>query len=396
MTASTTTHSADPLFNPLDDDVLSDPYPAYRRLRETAPVYWHEQLRCWLLTRFADCSTVLRDSQRFAADFRRIGEPTPPTLLSLQTLDPPEHTPLRHLALDAVRAQDLKAVEAVLTERADALLEPLMDRGVFDFVREFADPFTLFAITRFIGVDPPRTGDAFDRLNDDLDRSMDAQLAPDAVDPGLKARAVFNDLIRSWLADPPGEGALGYVATHLEDSGVANDEVLVSSVRAFFHAGFEVPSRFLGNAVARLLRHPEAEDALRTGAAGLDLAIEELLRLSSPVHALSRGSTEDVELGGAKIRQGDVVTAMLAAADRDPEQFPDPETMVLDRHPNPHLGFGRGSHSCLGLNVARVEARVVLSALLSRPRLRFAAEPVPRRNATLRGLSRLPVTVVRP
>ncbi|MFI9585700.1 cytochrome P450 [Streptomyces sp. NPDC052236] len=395
MTTSLEAEETDPWFNPLDPSVLADPYPVYRRLRENHPVYWHSRIESWILTRHTDCVNILRDTDLFSADFRRIGIPTPPTLLSLQTLDPPDQTPLRHLALDAVRAQDMDALRAELADYADVLLDELGERESFDFIRDFADAFTLKTITRFLGTEPPTTGESFDQYNNDLDHSMDAQLDPDATEPGLRAREHFNSLVRSWLADPPGGGVLGYVAEHLDGSGVANDDVLVNSTRAFFHAGFEVPSRFIGNAVKALLTTPGAWESVAGGQAPLDTAIEELLRYVGPVQALARACTTDTEVGGHKIRAGEVVTTLLGAANRDPLQFADPETLRLDRKPNPHISFGRGSHSCLGLNLARIEARVALSALLRRPQLRITGAPVVRPNGTLRGLSELPVTLAR-
>ncbi|MEU8244545.1 cytochrome P450 [Actinoplanes missouriensis] len=393
MTVSPDLDEADRLFNPLDPQTLADPYPVYRRMRETEPVYWHRQIDSWMLTRYADCSEVLRNSEVFSTDFRKIGIPTPPTLLSLQTLDPPDQSALRHLALDAVRAQDLTAIRAELTAYADRLFDELTGRESFDFIRELADTFTLKAITRFMGVEPPATDETFDRMNDDVDHSMDSQLDPDGAEPGLRAREHFNALVREWFAAPSGQGAVSYVVEHLPGSGVPQDEVLVNSVRAFFHAGFEVPSRFLGNAVGALLTVPGAWESLASGEVALETAVEELLRFGGPVQALARAVTRDTVVGGRTLRKGQVVTALIGAANRDPAQFADPERLDLSRKPNPHLSFGRGSHSCLGLNLARLEAQVVIGALLARPRLRLAGEPVVRPNGTLRGLSRLPVTL---
>ncbi|MDG5805285.1 cytochrome P450 [Streptomyces ossamyceticus] len=382
----------DEFFNPLSAEMIADPYPVYRRLREQAPVYWHQQLGAWLLTRFTDCQAVLRDSERFAADFRRVGIPTPETLLSLQTLDPPTHTPLRHLGLGALRSLDIDALTAGLLARAEADLSALAGRGEFDFVRDFADSFTLTAMTSLLGVPGPAEDDTFHRLNADLDRSMDSGFDPDAEAAGIRAREQFNALVESWLAHPPEHGVIAHLVEHEAEGGVSRD-VLVNSVRAFFHAGFEVPSRFLSNAVAALLDHPEAFAALREGAP-MGPAIEELIRFSGPVQALSRACTEDTSIGGQTVRRGEIVVALIGAANRDPGQFPDPDAIRVDRDPNPHLGFGRGSHSCLGSVIGRAEASAVMSAVVRHlPSLRRSGHAVPRPNATLRGLRSLPVAV---
>jgi cytochrome P450 len=385
----------DALFDPLDARVLRDPYPAYRRLRETHPVYWHPQLNSWVLTRHTDCVAVLANSDIFAADFRRVGVPTPPPLLSLQTLDPPDQTPLRRFAQSAVRAQDFAALEEDARERAETLLEGLALRGRFDFVSDFADPFTLGVICQLLGVEPPARDEAWARLNDELDQSMDSGLVPEAEDAGLRAREAFSALVGRWLDSAGDEGVLGYVARNLDQAGVGR-EVLLNTVRAFWHAGFEVPSRFLCNAVLALLSHPGALDALRLTEA-LDRGIEELVRYAGPVQAVSRACTRETSLGGQTIRPGEVVVALLGAANRDPEVFDRPDELVLDRHPNPHLGFGRGAHACLGTPIARMEARVVLSTLLDRyPDLQLAGAATPRANATLRGPAALPITMGTP
>lgn len=384
--------AVDTLFNPLSAEMIADPYPGYHRLRAQAPVYWHQTLDSWLLTRFSDCQDVLHDSRRFAADFRRIGMPTPDTLLSLQTLDPPEQTPLRHLGLNTLRAQDVDSFAAELAVVADTELAKLAGQGEFDFVQDFSDRFALAAMTRLLGVRGPEEDETFHQLNKDLDRSMDAGFDPDAEAAGIRARAQFNALVESWLANPPERGVIAYLAEHEAEAGVPRD-VLVNSIRAFFHAGFEVPSRFLSNAVDALLSHPEAFAALREGAP-TGPAVEELIRFVGPVHALSRACTQDTVIGGTTIRRGDIVVALIGAADRDPEQFPDPDALRLDRDPNPHLGFGRGSHSCLGSMIARAEAGAVLSAVARHlPSLCRSGPAVPRPNATLRGQYRLPVTV---
>ena len=384
------------LFNPLDPESVRDPYPMYRRLRETEPVYWHEDLRSWVLSRYAECQFVLSNPDLFTVDFRRVGIPTPPELLSIQTWDPPSHTPLRAFLASGFHEKDLAALQSLTNQRAEQMLARLAEREVFDFVTEFADPLALATITTFLGVEPPASDESFARLNDDLDRSMDSGLATDAGEAeqaGLRARAHFNVLANSWLDRNSQQGLIGYVSANSDSVDVPRD-VLVNSLRAFFHAGFEVPSRFLGNAMLALLRRPGAISDLRL-ADSLEPALQELVRYSGPVHALSRACTEDTEVGGKQIARGQIVTALIGAANRDPAQFSAPDELVLNRKPNPHLGFGRGIHSCLGFPVGLIEARSTFSTIArSYPRVRLAGNPVPRRNATLRGLASLPLALV--
>jgi cytochrome P450 len=379
---------ADTFFNPLDADVLRDPYVVYRRLRQEQPVYWHAELGSWLLTRYADCLTVLRDSELFAADFRRVGVPTPGPILSLQTLDPPEQTPLRAFAGEALHSQDMNELEQDMVRRADELVSGLGRHDTFDFVCDVADPFTLGSISHLLGMEPPQRDANWSELNRVLHQSMDSGFSPEKVEAGLAARATFSALMAHHLSEPPDKGMLAFVAANQNAAGVSHD-VLVNSVRAFWHAGFEVPSRFLSNAMLALLRDDSALDAVASGIS-LDVAIEELIRYAGPVQAVSRACTANVTLGGQTLSKGDVVVVLIGAANRDPEQFERPDELIPTRQPNPHLGFGRGAHACLGTGVARLEARVLFSRMLSAyPHLRLAGDVMFHPNATLRGQTQL-------
>ncbi|MBO4205926.1 cytochrome P450 [Micromonospora echinofusca] len=380
----------DELFNPLDPEVIRDPYPVYRRLREEDPVHWHSELGAWVLTRHADCLQALKNPAVFAADFRKVGIPTPGPLLSLQTLDPPDQTPLRHFAIDALRSQDLGTLERNAEERAARLLDEIAGRDSINFVTDFATPFTLGTISQLVGMPPPEADEEWRQRNDELHRSMDAGLDPNSEEAGLAARQHFSDFVGRWLAGGPTEGISGFVATNRSKVDYT-DAVLNNSLRAFWHAGFEVPARFLGNALTTLLNRPEL---LPQFFADVDAGVEELVRFSGPVHVVSRVCTEDVTIDDRRLRRGDMVIIVLAAANRDPARFDDPENLVLTRSPNPHLGFGRGAHSCLGNAVARIEARVALPALLRRfPDLRIDGELAWWENATLRGHSAIPVAL---
>jgi hypothetical protein len=309
----------------------------------------------------------------------------------LQTLDPPEQNALRQFAKEAVQAQNLKALEQDAIRRADSLLDALATRESFDFVSEFADPFCLDTICTLVGVDVPSQDQKWARLNEDLDRSMDNEIAPESEEAGLQARAEFSALVDSWLEGTPSGGIRGYIARHLAEAGASRD-VVVNSVRAFWHAGFEVPSRFLANAISALIHDQDALSSLRA-AENFGLALEELVRYCGPVHALSRAAVQDTTIGGKTVRRGQVVITLIAAANRDPEQFSNPEELCWDRSPNQHLGFGKGAHACLGANVARIEGRIVVPRILKRfSSMRLAGEIVSRPHATVRGPGRLPIT----
>src|SRR5450755_510365 len=147
----------DPILALAEPENLRNPYPRYAALRTEHPILWHGQLESWLVTRFEDCVTVLRDSSRFAADWRRIGEELPPQAISVQTLDPPEHTAIRRVMIDALRMPEGSDTERIVREETDKLLDRLVGRSSFDLVADFAEPLALATITRYLGVPRPDT-----------------------------------------------------------------------------------------------------------------------------------------------------------------------------------------------------------------------------------------------
>ena len=384
----------DPHFDIKDPEIIRSPYPAYRRLREESPAYWHPGLRSWLLSSYADCATVLRDVETFSADFRKIDEPTAPELLSIQTVDPPEHTAFRDFLGHGFRSISLAELEAQVEARVQTLLDASAHHPSFDLITQVADPLALFTICSFLGVPLPLTDETFNRMNDYVDASMDAGFEPGSEQPGIEARRHFNAVVAGWVASPPSTGMVRWVVDNLAQAHLPTSMV-VNSVRAFFHAGFEVPSRFIGNALLALLTDPAAWSQLVEKSGLMESSLEELARFAGPVQAVSRACIRPTVLSGKEIREGEIVVALIAAANRDPIRFANPDQLVLARDPNPHLAFGRGPHSCLGFRVGLIELRAILRVLTtSYPGARVAGIPAWRRNATLRGLRELQVSLV--
>ena len=374
----------DPISALADLPAPRDPYPLYARLRDSSPVCWSDRIDSWVLTRYEDCLAVLRNPASFGSDWRRIGEDLPEPMLSIQTLDPPEHAGIRRLLVDAVRELDYRALAAAIAVEVRTQLAKLCDQGPFDYIAEFAAPLALRTITAVLGC-PPIDPDWFFPLSQRIVDGMDAGIWPETGEPAVSARAELAELTGTWFDHPPAEGLIGYVAKAAATSGVARP-VLLNSLRAVLHAGFESAGRLLGIGLAALLAEPAAMAKL----AGCDPgpAMEEIIRYAAPVQADGRACVAPARMGDHVLQPGDPVTVLLGAANRDPARFARPDALDFTRQPNPHLGFGRGAHSCLGQPLAVLQARTVFTTIAAEyPHARALREPAYRRNLTLRGIA---------
>jgi hypothetical protein len=371
------------IFAPLSASMLADPHAVYARLRAEDPVHWHDQLSAWVVTRHDDCARILKDTGTFGSDPRALGKPIPPSVLSLQTLDPPEHTAVRRRFLEVVRRQEGDTWATMAQRAADEVVAGL--HGVVDFVRDVAEPLALQAVCTLYGIAFPADHERFRTTSRTMILGMDAGLDPARREPALAARDVLNTMIAGWRAQAREGGVLATV-----DAG--DDRVLRNSLRAVFDAGYSTTSNLLSNSVLWLTSHGAwtGDELSRLD----ERATDELVRLAGPVQVVSRHCKSDVDLRGRRIRRGDVVIVVLAAANRDPEVFESPDTADFTRSPNPHLGLGRGTHSCFGGHLGRQLLLALLRALRHTARIEAAGPPTRRPTATQRGVDHLPIRVV--
>jgi cytochrome P450 len=407
-----------------DPEARVDPYPGYRRQRETAPI-----LRLpggvWALARHADCSQMLRDP--------RFGHPTPQDtspnflfgrpesvpdslrdadgapVLSFIVRNPPDHTRIRGLVAKAFTprmvARLAPRIERVVDELLDAALAAERDlaaaadgdaSGGIDLIATLAYPLPVTIISELLGV-PATDSDRFRQWSSDLARSLDPAflLPPDVRERHLTARAEFAEYFRGMAAlrrrDPADDLLSALVAVEERGDALTEQELLATCILLLI-AGHETTVNLLGNGTLALLRNPEALARFRADPSVAANAVEELLRYDSPVQLTGRVALTDADLGGQPVAKGEIALALIGAANRDPAAHADPDRLDLDREATRHLAFGQGIHFCLGAPLARLEGRIALGRLLERaPRLRLAGEPVWRDNVVLRGLSRLPV-----
>jgi cytochrome P450 len=388
-------------FDPFSDAAIADPYPQYAALRAHDPVHWSEKLRAWILFRYDDVAAALRDDAHFSADRRRAARSgaataraTSPTGLRTVASDPPECTAPRAI-LAAVLAPRVRA----LAPRIDAIVHELLDglagRHDADLVADFAYALPIRVIAELLDI-PAAQHARFQELSRAIARGMDRFYGGEAVSGGLQEiGAYFLGLVEERARDTSGDDFIrGLLRAEHHGERLAPLEV-VALCSALVFGGHETTVDLIARGVLALLRHPTECERLRATPALAGPAIEEFVRYETPPQFVSRVIAQSCEVGDKTLRPGDAVLLGLGAANRDPAVFAEPERLDVGRAPNPHVGFGVGTHFCPGAQLARLEARTAIPALLGRfPDLRLAGEPVWRRTVILRGLERLPVHVV--
>lgn len=392
-------------FNPLRRDFRIDPYPHYRALRESEPVYFSPALRVWVVTRHADVVALLQD-RRFSADRRQstlfqrldlIGSLRPDfaeaVTRNLLMVDPPDHTRLRRLVVKAFSPRRVEQLRDRIREIVDRLLDDVEDRREMDLIRDFAYPLPVIVIAELLGVSPDDRA-KLKGWSDALTALVDPLQAEGGLAPAEAAYDGFADYFRRAFAARrarPRDDLLSAMVAAEEQGDVLSEAELLSLAMIILAAGNETTTNLIGNAVVALLRNPEERRRLGEEPGIARSAVEELLRYDSPVQLTDRVAAEDSEVDGRTIRRGQLVALVLGAANRDPERFPEPDRLDLGRADNDHLAFGHGIHFCLGAQLARVEAQVALPALFRRfPNLDGERCPTQwKRSIVLRGLTSL-------
>ncbi|MDQ3475936.1 MAG: cytochrome P450 [Actinomycetota bacterium] len=385
----------------------ADPYPFYHRLRETDPVHWSDANGGWMLTRYDDVLATVRDHRRFSsrgrfqAALERIPADVRARVRSLEdhyqvgliASDPPDHTRMRGLVNMAFTPRIVEQLRPRVQVLVDELLDAVQDRGEMDVIRDLAYPLPATVIAELFGA-PAQDRDRFKAWSGGiLAFQGTGNPAPEVIEGSqrdlLEMRAFLSDLAEERRRSPRDDLLSRLVAA--EGDKLSEAELLTTCV-TLLTAGHETTTNLIGNGLFTLLRTPDQLRLLRANPELMPTAVEEMLRYESPLQRNPRCVTEDVELGGKRLRRGDYVMQVLGAANRDSDQFPDPDRFDITRHPNRHVAFGFGIHFCIGAPLARLEAPVAIGAILRRmPRLRLVADAVRwQEHGLLRGLTSLP------
>jgi cytochrome P450 len=391
-------------------EVFADPYSYYGRLREEDPVHFNEQYGIWLITRYEDVAWMVRHPELFSSElYKRDSTPSPPIDESdkehaaavaehrsheLIKNDPPEHTRLREPFRKPLSPKELEGWRQFIREAVASLLDRVADQGSMDVVADIGKPLPLLIVSEMLGVPP---GDR-QMLKEQAAERMLSELS---VKPDRMRRAVtairdssaYFDRLMNARADEPSSDLLGLLA-QAEDEGNYSRGESVANAQGLLDAGHETTIQLLCNGTLAFLSNPEEWELFKTDPAGLAVtATEECLRYDPPLLGPRRVAAEDVELRGKTIKKGDRVQWLIAAANRDPREFENPDRFDIRRSPNRHISFGVGIHYCLGQYLARVEGQEVFTALATRfPNLRLATDSVEYADIrAVRSITSLPV-----
>lgn len=393
------------LYHLLDPEILANPYPLFHRLRTEDPVHWDPFLHAWIVTGYHDVVTVLH---HYSAE--RTPAPQQLTEIGLSSLnpiaqvmvkqmlflDPPSHTRIRKLASHAFTPQRVEVLRAHIRDITNSLLDRVEPQGHMDVIADLAEPLPCIVTAEMLGV-PVEDHQQLKVWSQDFAEMLgNFQHNPDRAVRVLKSTLAMTDYFRSAMREQrlhPREGLVNSLMNAEIDGDRFTEEEVIANCIVTMVGGQETTTNLIGNGVLTLLRNPDQLEKLRSNPSLIPSAVEEMLRYESPSQHTARLAPEDTTLGGKRIAKRQAVIAVMAAGNRDPERFPDPDRFDITRADNRHLAFGWAAHFCFGAALARIEGQTAFELMLSRwPN--WTLDPVPlvwRTNLGLRGLTRLPV-----
>lgn len=405
---SQTHHGSLSLTDVLQPTHVMNPYPLYHQLRTVDPVYWDERANSWVLTRYTEVTTSLRDARFSAAGFMTntswvpdemrdtLGPPMRALSRQMLFLDPPDHTRLRGLVAKAFTPRTVEALRPTIQQVANELLDEFEVNGRMELIHDFAFPLPAIVIATMLGV-PPEDREQFNSWSASFGSLLGgSNITLEGIFQALTEVSAFVEYFRKIIRQrrtAPKDDLLQAMITAEEQGDALNEDELLGNCILLLAAGHGTTMHLIGNGTLALLRNPDQLQQLKEQPAMISSAVAELLRYDSPVQLTSRSATEDMELGGKHISAGQEVIMCLGAANHDPAQFPEPDQLNLSRQENRHFSFGLGIHFCLGAPLARVEGEIAFNTLVKRfPKLHLATEEVEwQPSLVFRGLKQLPV-----
>jgi cytochrome P450 len=402
--------TADPslsLYQLLDPEILANPYPLFKKLRDADPVHWDSFLHAWVVTRYEDvvnvmlkCSADRTPKPEQLEAMGMIAELTPIAQVMVRQMlfmDAPAHTRLRALCAVAFTPARVAALKQHIQDIADQLIDRVIDSGKMDVIGDFANPLPAIVTAELFGVPVEDHEKLKDWSTDFAEMLGNFQHNPERARRVLSSTEnlleYFQNAIREQKQNPR-PGLVSSLMNAEVDGSRLTEEEIVANLIVTMVGGQETTTNLIVNGLLSLLKNPDQLELLKRDSSILSSAVEELLRYESPSQHTARVAPDDMMLGGKKIQKRQAVIAVFAAANRDPERFPDPDTLDLRRTDNRHVAFAWGSHYCFGAPLARMEGQIAFETLLRRlPNMRLEQQEMAwRDNLGLRGLKSLLVS----
>lgn len=392
----------------LSPSFYAAPDATWHRMRAEDPVYWHPELEAWILTRYDDIQSVIRDP-RFSVD--RGGQIGKGGSLQVRKKldfcnhffsqwmvfsDPPRHTHLRTLVAKAFTSHLADSLQPAIARFASELIDAVQGVGQMEVIRDFAGPLPSLVTAQMLGITREHIPD-LKRWSSDMFGLFGAGLATDEVVEAtyqslVACREYFEAQIAQRRQNPGNDLICKLIAVEEQGSKLSEQE-LTGACITLMAGAYETTTYLISNGLLALLRHPDQLQKLRENPTLIDSAVEEFLRYEGPALSVVRRAIEDTEIGGRCIRTGQKIYCMLHAGNRDPARFPDPDRFDIGRKDNRHLGLGLGIHFCLGAVLTRLETQIAINTIVQRlPALRLDTDELTwMPNLAMRGLIALPV-----
>ena len=382
-------YPVDPEFDPLDEDYLRDPYPHFARFRREAPIFYAPKIGFWVLSRYEDIQRIVKDSETFSN--ARVQEPLqqmdPEALASFKagvrvvpttsTADPPGHRRTRAYASRAFSARRVAAMEPIIRDTANALIDQLPAEEKFDLVRGFAFPLPAQTIFRMIGIPEEDIDTIKDWCHDRLKLSFGRQSVEEqrvTVDRMTGFFEYLESFVHEKARAPGDDYTSDLLRIAAEDGSDLATEEIVSMLYSLSFAGHETTTNLIANGLRQILSRPGLWEELRRNPALIENTVEEMLRFDTSTIAWRRAANRDVEIRGVEIPEGARLFLLLGSANHDEAVFENPGEFDIHReNARKHIAFSHGIHFCLGAPLARLEARLALELLTRRlPELRLS------------------------
>jgi len=365
----------------LNENFIRNPFPTYNKIRKKDPIFrflMPTGQYAWIITKHKDATEILSDS-RFITNFEQSHadkQPIPPhkEIISrnLLNVNPSDHRRLRRLVQKAFTPRMVENLRGRIDEISNELLDKVQNKGEMKLIEDFAFPLPIIVICEMLGV-PIKDQDKFHKWSSIL---MEGVNNPDFSKKSDKVLIEFVDYLKELIAQKRNNLQKDLISDliSVEDEGdVLTQHELYALIFVLIIAGHETTVNLIGNGILALLEYPEQKEKLQHQPELIHSAIEEILRYDGPVEVSNvRWATEDIEFKGKHIEKGEMILISFSSANRDSQQFPNPDQLDITREANNHIAFGKGVHYCVGAPLARLEGEIAIGTLMRRmPNLRL-------------------------